>query len=133
MQEEGAPVYEADFKEVKYATSKYVQWWIDKAIGMGATIEQAQERAAKDYGISVEELIRRYPEASKGTPGHKEALSAPQPLLTTDYIIDVIRGQLDEIVATRFTGWLGIRFEEGVIREVGKQSQSSGEETTQNE
>lgn len=118
---------ETDFEEVKYLTSKYVRWWIDKAIASGGTIEQDQECVAEDYRISVEELRRRYPEASKGTPGLEEAISAPPRWLTTDYVIDNIREHLDDIVAKRYTGWLGIRFHEGVLKNVIKKMPPAGD------
>jgi len=79
LQQEGAPVNELDFADVHYATGKEVLRWVDRTIGMGATVEQAQEYVADKYGISVEEFVRNHPKASKGTPGLDEALNAPPP------------------------------------------------------
>ena len=77
FQQEGAPINKEDLEDVKYATGKFVRWFIDHSIVRGFTLEQAQEIVAKKYSVSTEEFLRRYPKASKGTPGIEDINTPP--------------------------------------------------------
>lgn len=79
FQQEGAPIDKADLADVIYATGKYVRKSIDRSIVEGYTLELAQAEVAEKYGISTDELLRRYPKASKGSPAGVENINTPPP------------------------------------------------------
>lgn len=80
LEQADAPVHDAEFREAIRPTAAYVRSSIDDAmLESGLTLAQAQESVADFFGMTLEDLLRRFPKASKGDAKLRELVMSPRP------------------------------------------------------